>query len=138
MKLNPTLKAFLLTLLLAVPVLIAFGAAFAHGSNRHLELPFRAVFGDARFEAMMRGEGGTPHYLGKERSEEHTSELQSRPHLVCRLLLEFSRHHLHLHSFPTRRSSDLHAKSLPSYAPLGRARPHRFWGGVCAWEQSAP
>src|SRR3989442_2120918 len=25
---------------------------------------------------------------GKERSEEHTSELQSRPHLVCRLLLE--------------------------------------------------
>src|SRR3989442_719701 len=26
--------------------------------------------------------------LGKHRSEEHTSELQSRPHLVCRLLLE--------------------------------------------------
>src|SRR3989442_14610237 len=24
----------------------------------------------------------------RERSEEHTSELQSRPHLVCRLLLE--------------------------------------------------
>src|SRR3989442_10182000 len=27
------------------------------------------------------------HAIG-ERSEEHTSELQSRPHLVCRLLLE--------------------------------------------------
>src|SRR3989442_7501212 len=27
-------------------------------------------------------------YLGWLRSEEHTSELQSRPHLVCRLLLE--------------------------------------------------
>src|SRR3989442_9529792 len=26
--------------------------------------------------------------LGQVRSEEHTSELQSRPHLVCRLLLE--------------------------------------------------
>src|SRR3989442_4097251 len=26
-----------------------------------------------------------------ERSEEHTSELQSRPHLVCRLLLEKKR-----------------------------------------------
>src|SRR5437870_12144737 len=26
--------------------------------------------------------------LGTERSEEHTSELQSRGHLVCRLLLE--------------------------------------------------
>lgn len=67
MKLKSSLKAFLLTLFLAVPILIAFGAAFAHGSNRHLELPFRAVFGDARFEAMMRGEGGTPHYLGKDR-----------------------------------------------------------------------
>src|SRR5436305_384815 len=66
-----------------------------------------------------------------QRSEEHTSELQSRPHLVCRLLLEKKkkRHsssthtypinslyvfffhcygtHRHLHSFPTRRSSDL-------------------------------
>src|SRR5690554_3751201 len=28
------------------------------------------------------------HEASKERSEEHTSELQSRPHLVCRLLLE--------------------------------------------------
>src|SRR5690554_7586883 len=27
-------------------------------------------------------------YTNLERSEEHTSELQSRPHLVCRLLLE--------------------------------------------------
>src|SRR5690554_7201909 len=26
--------------------------------------------------------------IAEERSEEHTSELQSRPHLVCRLLLE--------------------------------------------------
>src|SRR5690625_6741354 len=26
--------------------------------------------------------------LGQERSEEHTSELQSRGHIVCRLLLE--------------------------------------------------
>src|SRR5690554_7599564 len=27
-----------------------------------------------------------------KRSEEHTSELQSRPHLVCRLLLEKKKH----------------------------------------------
>src|SRR5690554_7176143 len=27
-------------------------------------------------------------YTASNRSEEHTSELQSRPHLVCRLLLE--------------------------------------------------
>src|SRR5690625_6430870 len=29
-----------------------------------------------------------PHNPGRSRSEEHTSELQSRGHLVCRLLLE--------------------------------------------------
>src|SRR5436305_14071508 len=29
-----------------------------------------------------------PPVCDHERSEEHTSELQSRPHLVCRLLLE--------------------------------------------------
>src|SRR2546422_8513697 len=28
------------------------------------------------------------HYVAEARSEEHTSELQSRLHLVCRLLLE--------------------------------------------------
>src|SRR5690606_32461812 len=57
------------------------------------------------------------------RSEEHTSELQSREKLVCRLLLEKKKPNnslmykyfdvlfsdaLHdIHSFPTRRSSDL-------------------------------
>src|SRR2546422_6385366 len=30
---------------------------------------------------------------GKQRSEEHTSELQSRLHLVCRLLLEKKKNH---------------------------------------------
>src|SRR5690554_6962563 len=35
-----------------------------------------------------RGLTGLPERLQLVRSEEHTSELQSRPHLVCRLLLE--------------------------------------------------
>src|SRR5207253_9947124 len=34
------------------------------------------------------GSGGKARRLHRERSEEHTSELQSRGHLVCRLLLE--------------------------------------------------
>src|SRR2546429_6762212 len=34
------------------------------------------------------GPGGYPQHRGQTRSEEHTSELQSRLHLVCRLLLE--------------------------------------------------
>src|SRR5690625_1333106 len=39
---------------------------------------------------IIRGEGLRAEWDGKaeERSEEHTSELQSRGHLVCRLLLE--------------------------------------------------
>src|SRR5690606_26346242 len=45
--------------------------------------------------------------FGALRSEEHTSELQSRENLVCRLLLEGYAHPPDLHSFPTRRSSDL-------------------------------
>src|SRR5690606_28953758 len=47
------------------------------------------------------------------RSEEHTSELQSRENLVCRLLLESLARSLALHSFPTRRSSELSGRSLP-------------------------
>src|SRR2546422_8193968 len=40
--------------------------------------------------ARLRGDGGPAHgrLLQPRRSEEHTSELQSRLHLVCRLLLE--------------------------------------------------
>src|SRR3989442_11826302 len=35
------------------------------------------------------GRGSCPNRVRRKgRSEEHTSELQSRPHLVCRLLLE--------------------------------------------------
>src|SRR5688572_20905414 len=46
------------------------------------------------------------------RSEEHTSELQSQSNLVCRLLLEGYDDHRDLHSFPTRRSSDLKIASI--------------------------
>src|SRR5690349_16656648 len=47
----------------------------------------------------------TEHDIVEVRSEEHTSELQSRRELVCRLLLALCRSALP--SFPTRRSSDL-------------------------------
>src|SRR2546429_1303448 len=40
--------------------------------------------------------------IEKERSEEHTSELQSRLHLVCRLLLEKKKTVKHLRSHFTR------------------------------------
>src|SRR3712207_7664773 len=38
----------------------------------------------------------TPPRLGDRRSEEHTSELQSRQYLVCRLLLEKKKNLIHL------------------------------------------
>src|SRR5258708_9346682 len=46
-----------------------------------------------------KGQGTLGIYVGLgERSEEHTSELQSPDHLVCRLLLEKKKKkHIHLH-----------------------------------------
>src|SRR3989442_7792551 len=49
---------------------------------------------------------------GLARSEEHTSELQSRPHLVCRLLLGKKKR---LYLNPNRGSTDeQHVVSVPS------------------------
>src|SRR5687768_17957082 len=46
-------------------------------------------FGRPEVRALRAGDGdGISGALGGPRSEEHTSELQSRLHLVCRLLLE--------------------------------------------------
>src|SRR5258708_20513728 len=41
---------------------------------------------------------GEPHVLVGQRSEEHTSELQSPDHLVCRLLLEKKKNERHIHA----------------------------------------
>src|SRR3989449_5235500 len=49
----------------------------------------RGLYGLARDAAYAGdGSGGDRPRDGSDRSEEHTSELQSRLHLVCRLLLE--------------------------------------------------
>src|SRR3712207_7288934 len=62
--------------------------------------PYTTLFRSARVRAARQGEGGAgeavrapraPRLRGPSpllRSEEHTSELQSRQYLVCRLLLE--------------------------------------------------
>src|SRR5690554_7164419 len=51
------------------------------------------LFGSQAFLERVRGDDDAhvtkpPGMSARLRSEEHTSELQSRPHLVCRLLLE--------------------------------------------------
>src|SRR5690625_5585714 len=49
----------------------------------------RASGGSPAGPGRRRSKGGAPSSPGRAaRSEEHTSELQSRGHLVCRLLLE--------------------------------------------------
>src|SRR5439155_11367424 len=52
------------------------------------------VPGGARTKRALPTHGGAARQgaAGLERSEEHTSELQSRGHLVCRLLLEKKNH----------------------------------------------
>src|SRR5436309_11988893 len=46
------------------------------------------ISSSARIGAHIRGSGSFAPGVGASRSEEHTSELQSRENLVCRLLLE--------------------------------------------------
>src|SRR5690554_7182214 len=58
-----------------------------HGEDHRVAVarpadPFQVARRHEQLHAVEQLEGG------QARSEEHTSELQSRPHLVCRLLLE--------------------------------------------------
>src|SRR5436305_5689365 len=66
---SPT-EIYTLSLHDALPICHCRGA-LVPGYRHHLQPPARYTGG-----------------AGPRRSEEHTSELQSRPHLVCRLLLE--------------------------------------------------
>src|SRR2546422_2994781 len=59
----------------------------------------------ARTPAVFEGGSAAVNMSGRARSEEHTSELQSRLHLVCRLLLEKKKkkrtehpHMIHVHT----------------------------------------
>src|SRR3989442_9537769 len=65
----------------------AFAQAQAHEAVRVAEHVRRVAA--QRFACAADAEEAIANYAGRgQRSEEHTSELQSRPHLVCRLLLE--------------------------------------------------
>src|SRR3989442_6428300 len=52
--------------------------------------PAAGISGDMTLGALLAlgAQAVLPGSYRRRRSEEHTSELQSRPHLVCRLLLE--------------------------------------------------
>src|SRR5439155_24577260 len=55
---------------------------------RHASLELVLDRDDGGFGDLGDGETGGLDLLRRDRSEEHTSELQSRGHVVCRLLLE--------------------------------------------------
>src|SRR3989442_10150180 len=73
-------------------LLAAFGDeltdAYACGVTRERRRRGPALEEDLRTVARPEGIRKPERVEARFRSEEHTSELQSRPHLVCRLLLE--------------------------------------------------
>src|SRR3712207_7542092 len=69
---------------LGVLVLLEHQDAGALAHHEAVPVPVVGTRGAGRIVVVARGEGPA----GRERSEEHTSELQSRQYLVCRLLLE--------------------------------------------------
>src|SRR2546427_5044538 len=78
-------------------------AARVPGRNRHARLPARS--------GCLRGSQGA----SLERSEEHTSELQSQSNLVCRLLLQKKKKTSALHIAPAiRRTAVVENKGTSS------------------------
>src|SRR2546422_449744 len=86
--------------------------------------------------------------MERERSEEHTSELQSRLHLVCRLLLEKKKKHdictpslLSFFFFNDTATTEIYTLSLHDALPISplrlEPRPHRFVLDVVLREQGA-
>src|SRR5438552_10210355 len=68
----------------AAQILADLGVAVHHQATSDPGASSVAV-GESSFQRLR---GANPSRLRTERSEEHTSELQSPDHLVCRLLLE--------------------------------------------------
>src|SRR3712207_8881271 len=68
------------TLFRSLSGLLGLAAARSYAGARRYAIWFGAVYAAVALWGFVIGDG--------ERSEEHTSELQSRQYLVCRLLLE--------------------------------------------------
>jgi peroxiredoxin len=58
------LIATIIVATIAFPLIFIFTGAVVDARARAREAPFRAIFGSARFEQLMEGQGGVPHYLG--------------------------------------------------------------------------
>src|SRR2546422_5654716 len=80
------------------------------------------VYSDSRVRRVTLG-GVAPGTL-VDRSEEHTSELQSRLHLVCRLLLEKKKKQKENHDHPTTSQNNTpHPPLLVANKPASHTNP---------------
>src|SRR5699024_12630597 len=82
---TPTSPTYTLSLHDALPICLPRGGSALVGGPAQRRPVVHARADPARGPAAPRGRAGG---RGRRRSEEHTSELQSRFDLVCRLLLE--------------------------------------------------
>src|SRR5215813_14633176 len=77
------------------PVILFFFFLMIRRPPRSTLFPYTTLFRSLAGEPVdAMGAATTLRQDGGKRSEEHTSELQSRPHLVCRLLLEKKKNHI--------------------------------------------
>src|SRR5207253_9062755 len=77
------------------PTLFPYTTLFRSDTNGHMNNGrYLTLLDLGRLDLLLRIGAARP-AMRKKRSEEHTSELQSRGHLVCRLLLEKKKHKHH-------------------------------------------
>src|SRR3712207_7625469 len=76
----------------SIDLVVDAGVGFLHEGDVLLDAACPDVARVAHLSATEPGAGAPP-VGADERSEEHTSELQSRQYLVCRLLLEKKKKH---------------------------------------------
>src|SRR5450432_780088 len=87
--------------------------------------PYTTLFRSRSAAGMCSGSTGQtgPSRRRSQRSEEHTSELQSRSDLVCRLLLEKKKSHVRFDRSPVRFSLRSHVdRSSSSFHSLSDSR----------------
>src|SRR5437879_7715168 len=83
----PTSTLFPYTTLFRSPAVVETDPLWDAGEPRHQRRPQRTMRKIRAF-ILLRAQGGGQPQQSAQRSEEHTSELQSPMYLVCRLLLE--------------------------------------------------
>src|SRR3989442_11630695 len=95
-----TTRQYVSTFVVRIPfssiISLSFFFLMIRRPPRSTLFPYTTLFRSARWRASTTSSASSgrtsgrehPSRSGSRRSEEHTSELQSRPHLVCRLLLE--------------------------------------------------